>query len=332
MSGGLTDKTLPRTPTQKLIQKPTQKPAQKPMWKRILQETRTRILLTYALFLLLLSGLAVPAFRYLFFASISSRVKESLREEEEAFLEAYETWEDAPNQNIDELKAFVDEFLRSARPEDDNFQIVLLEGELYRSNPSFLIEPLRPNSELFNDWLTVTQRVTDEQYVGLSKGGSILYKANPLFFEGQQRGVFIVAHSTAGERQEALVGVYLFATFILIAVTVSLLLSWFAAGRLLSPIVTLSRTARAISESDLTQRISPPRGHNELSELTNTFNAMMDRIQGAFDSQRDFINDAGHELRTPITIIQGHLELMDGDPQDYQETMELVMDELARAC
>ena len=57
---------------------------------------------------------------------------------------------------------------------------------------------------------------------------------------------------------------------------------------------------------------------------------MMDRLQGAFHSQRNFINDAGHELRTPITIIQGHLELMDDDPADQAETVELVLEELAR--
>lgn len=57
---------------------------------------------------------------------------------------------------------------------------------------------------------------------------------------------------------------------------------------------------------------------------------MMDRLQTSFAIQRNFVNDAGHELRTPITIIRGHLELMGDDPQEQQETIELVMDELDR--
>jgi signal transduction histidine kinase len=57
---------------------------------------------------------------------------------------------------------------------------------------------------------------------------------------------------------------------------------------------------------------------------------MLDRLQVAFSSQRDFINDAGHELRTPITIIQGHLELLSDDPDDRKDTIALVMDELDR--
>jgi signal transduction histidine kinase len=77
----------------------------------------------------------------------------------------------------------------------------------------------------------------------------------------------------------------------------------------------------------LTQRITV-QGEDEIAELTITFNEMLDRLQAAFTSQRDFINDAGHELRTPITIVQGHLELLGDDPQERRETIELVLDEL----
>jgi signal transduction histidine kinase len=57
---------------------------------------------------------------------------------------------------------------------------------------------------------------------------------------------------------------------------------------------------------------------------------MLDRLESAFASQRAFVSDAGHELRTPITIIRGHLELLGDDPQERQETIELVSDELDR--
>jgi signal transduction histidine kinase len=57
---------------------------------------------------------------------------------------------------------------------------------------------------------------------------------------------------------------------------------------------------------------------------------MLQRLQAAFSSQRDFIDDASHELRTPITIIRGHLELLGDDPQERHETIQLVTDELDR--
>jgi signal transduction histidine kinase len=106
-------------------------------------------------------------------------------------------------------------------------------------------------------------------------------------------------------------------------------LAWFAAGKVLAPARNLALTARTISESDLTRRIAVE-GSGEMAELAKTFNAMMDRIQSAFTIQRNFINDAGHELRTPITIIQGHLDLIGAVSEDQQETIDLVSDELNR--
>jgi signal transduction histidine kinase len=57
---------------------------------------------------------------------------------------------------------------------------------------------------------------------------------------------------------------------------------------------------------------------------------MLDRLEQAFNAQRAFINDASHELRTPITIVRGHLELLGDDPQERRETIALVTDELDR--
>jgi signal transduction histidine kinase len=72
-------------------------------------------------------------------------------------------------------------------------------------------------------------------------------------------------------------------------------------------------------------------GKDEITELTVTFNEMLERLQAAFTSQRNFINDAGHELQTPITIVRGHLELLNEEiPPEQYEAVELVIDELDR--
>jgi signal transduction histidine kinase len=106
-------------------------------------------------------------------------------------------------------------------------------------------------------------------------------------------------------------------------------LAWVAAGRILAPVRTVTNLARSITESDLTARL-PVRGNDELSELARTFNHMLDRLDQAFATQRAFIDDAGHELRTPITIIRGHLELLGQDPDERAEAMAIVEDELDR--
>ena len=104
------------------------------------------------------------------------------------------------------------------------------------------------------------------------------------------------------------------ATLVLLSVLlIASALAWVVAGRLLAPLRALDETARSISETDLTRRI-PVSGDDEIAELSRTFNAMVDRLEGAFASQRAFVSDASHELRTPITIVRGHLELLGDDP------------------
>jgi signal transduction histidine kinase len=147
--------------------------------------------------------------------------------------------------------------------------------------------------------------------------------------KGKVLGVFVVAHTTAGEQNEALEAFGVMVQVKLITLGLALILIWWAAGRVLAPLRLLSKTAHAISETDLSKRL-PAEGNGEIAELSQTFNEMMDRLESAFDSQRNFVNDARHELRTPITIIQGHLELMGDDPQEREETIALVLDELDR--
>lgn len=105
---------------------------------------------------------------------------------------------------------------------------------------------------------------------------------------------------------------------------------WLVAGRLLQPIRLVRETAQDISESDLSRRI-PVTGNDDLSELTRTVNAMLARLEKSFGSQRQLLDDVGHELRTPITIVRGHLELVDvHDPDDVTSAQTIALDELDR--
>lgn len=80
--------------------------------------------------------------------------------------------------------------------------------------------------------------------------------------------------------------------------------------RMLRPIDNMTRTARLISAGDLSTRLDPVDSHDELKELALTFNEMLDRIQHSFDQQNVFVSDASHELRTPISVIQGYANLL----------------------
>jgi signal transduction histidine kinase len=106
-------------------------------------------------------------------------------------------------------------------------------------------------------------------------------------------------------------------------------IAWATAGRVLAPLQLLTKTAQSITESDMTQRISVE-GTDEIAKLTATFNDMLDRLQVAFESQQEFLKDAGHELRTPITVIRGYLETLKYRPERQEQTIALAIDELDR--
>jgi two-component system OmpR family sensor kinase len=160
--------------------------------------------------------------------------------------------------------------------------------------------------------------------------GSVEYLAVPLLGQqGPTRGVFVAAifrDRESGEVSDALrvvVGVGLG------MLLVGSVLAWLLADRVLRPVTNVTEAARSISGGDLSRRI-PDAGHDEIGVLTQTFNDMLARLETAFANQQRFVNDAGHELRTPITIVRGHLELLEDDPQERAETLALVMDELDR--
>ncbi|KAA9111560.1 HAMP domain-containing histidine kinase [Microbacterium rhizomatis] len=105
---------------------------------------------------------------------------------------------------------------------------------------------------------------------------------------------------------------------------------WFVAGRLLSPLRQLRDTADSITLNELGARL-PAQGNDDITDLTRTVNSMLDRLEGSVDTQRQLLDDVRHELKTPITIVRGHLELMNpGDPADVRATREIGMAELDR--
>ncbi|MHB1419650.1 MAG: sensor histidine kinase [Bacillota bacterium] len=125
--------------------------------------------------------------------------------------------------------------------------------------------------------------------------------------------------------------------FILMVVAdaVGILLSLFAgyvvSRKMLRPIDRMTKTAQKIGMSDLTGRIEVPHSNDELSRLAETFNEMLDRIKTSFDEQGRFVADASHELRTPVSIIQGYIEVMDRwgkqDKMVLQESIDAIKEE-----
>ncbi len=144
-----------------------------------------------------------------------------------------------------------------------------------------------------------------------------------------QLGTFIVAYGIDRDRAEVTDTMRTLALVSLAGLVIAGIGAWLVSGQILAPVRLVRQAAAEITEKDLTRRILV-QGRDDISALTEQFNAMLDRLQDAFSAQRQFVDDASHELRTPITIVRGHLELMGDDPAERAEVVRLVTDELDR--
>ena len=109
-----------------------------------------------------------------------------------------------------------------------------------------------------------------------------------------------------------------------------LVAGWFFSKSVLSPITKIVSEVEKISASDLHLRLSGSDGHDELSQLANTFNKMLDRLETAFEMQNTFVSSASHELRTPLTAMIGQLEvalMQQREPAEYHRTLESILDD-----
>jgi signal transduction histidine kinase len=95
------------------------------------------------------------------------------------------------------------------------------------------------------------------------------------------------------------------------------------AGRVLSPLGRITRTARAVAGSDLSRRIELDGPDDEFKELADTFDDMLERLQRAFTAQQRFVGNASHELRTPLAINRTLLEVHLSDPGAPVELQQL---------
>jgi signal transduction histidine kinase len=105
---------------------------------------------------------------------------------------------------------------------------------------------------------------------------------------------------------------YVIALVVITAISVAT--GWLLAGRALAPLRKITATARRVSGENLGERIALQGPSDELKELANTFDRMLERLDGAFESQRHFVANSSHELRTPLAIMRTEIDVALADP------------------
>ena len=122
-------------------------------------------------------------------------------------------------------------------------------------------------------------------------------------------------------------------TFLALAglLIISLMVGWYVAGIVLKPIKHISFAAREISATDLSKRIDLRGPSDELRDLADTFDDMLERLDKAFRDQREFVEEAAHELRNPLAVLRANLEVVKADPDSTIEDFVTASEVASRA-
>ncbi|MFQ4142307.1 HAMP domain-containing sensor histidine kinase [Chlorogloeopsis sp. ULAP02] len=298
-------------------------------WRKFFLGARARILVWLVVLISLSTAISIFAIRQILFAQLLQRVQRSLEQEVEEIQRLVNGRNPATGEPFgDNVAAIFDVFLSRSVPEDDEFFITLLNGEVYQTSPIALPDALSTDTNLLRSLAQIERPIQGQKSTGWE---TIVYLAHPIQASGKDRSVFVVAHSLSNQQREIDRAVLVAAQVIISVLLLALILAWIAIGRVLSPLELLTETARSIKDFDqsLNRRI-PIKGVDEIAELTATFNKMLDRLQASFASQREFINDASHEFQTPITVIRGNLEVLSQSLGKRYEALDLMHDELNR--
>lgn len=182
--------------------------------------------------------------------------------------------------------------------------------------------PLITVSDKISENWVLPSYVSSEQLIEIApEGDTLLIYRMPITFDTVDVSIEIVRNL---ENFESLIN--LVTTLFLVTGIVAILLS-FVGGRLisfqlLSPINSIIRTMKGIRENGLKERVPISDQRDEMTELSIMFNELMDGLEKSFQQQQQFIEDASHELKTPLSIIHGHLSLIKRWGKDEPEVLE----------
>jgi two-component system, OmpR family, sensor kinase len=293
----------------------------------VLWGIRGRILFWYVAFLAAAIIAAVLVNRQVLIAGIDTRIDEALVQESDELRRLARGRDPTTGERFgNRVDRIFQVFLQRNVPTRNETFVTFVRGRPFENSFGEPIYRLDQDPRLIDRWGAVSRAERGEVS---TPAGTVEYLAVPVRAGGITRGVFVAAIFRDLELADISPAIWGAAGVGLATLLVGSLLAWRVAEGVLRPVRLVTETAESISTSELTRRIDVE-GHDEISRLATTFNEMLDRLEEAFRAQRQFVDDAGHELRTPITIIRGHLEVADADPEERLKTTALVMDELDR--
>lgn len=297
-------------------------------WSNLAGSMRVRILAAAVVLLAGSSLVSILLLRGVLLERLDEEIIINLQQESEEFVLLTGGTNPETGQPFgDDFAAIVDVYLAREVPDEGETLLAFIGDELYAIERDG--DGLDENelAEAIGYWLSLDER---EEGRMTTAGGETRYVALP-FDAGDENGLFVVANFPKYEETEIDDAVVTQGLIMAATIALASVLGWFLAGRVLRPLQSLADTAQTITETDLTRRI-PVRGHDEASRIAIAFNDMLERLEHAFTTQRRFLDEASHELRAPLTVIRGHMELLEleDDPAERAATTTLITNEIER--
>ena len=287
---------------------------------------RTRITVVIAV----LTAAAMTGAGLLVYALESARIERQVTSQISQEIAEFRNLKRDPNtgQPFDDVGRVLNVFLTRNVPDDDEMLVGYVRGEIpertvNRYGQEVLDEPA------YQEALSDLAGVGGTRIIDSPTFGETWVTLVPVT-NAQGDGALVIVNFLRDEHEELNGTLQTYTLIALLSLGLITTIAAFQSGRLLAPLRTLESTAREITATDLSRRI-PERGNDDITALTRTINGMLERLDGGFAAQRQFLDDAGHELKSPLTVVRGHLELLDGDdPEELAQTRELLLDEVDR--
>ncbi|MGA8047889.1 MAG: HAMP domain-containing sensor histidine kinase [Dermatophilaceae bacterium] len=230
---------------------------------------------------------------------------------------------------ITTVTALLDRYLVSHFTQTGEAVLVYHEGSLHDSSLArYPLDALPPEQDRpWNADVRAAQPTTSAG-VFATPSGQARYAAHPVRV-GSDAGMVVTVLLPARELSD-----YRRQLWVMLAGSVLLAcaagcVSWLLTRRLLRPVLEVTSAARTVARGSLTPRVLEP-GHGETADMARAVNSMLDRIETMLASQKRFVRRTSHELRDPLTVCQGHLELLRDGISDEKAALPIVFDELAR--
>ena len=222
---------------------------------------------------------------------------------------------------VRQLEAGRPPILEVAGADEQLIQVMTPAGAVVSASPNMAGRPavarLAPGQSA-----QIVTPLDDDEFVAVAEGAQTS--------DGQR--IVLVARALVDVLDTTTVVTRLLIIGLPLLVAVVALTTWFAVGRVLAPVEAIRREVDEISAEQLHRRVPQPKRDDEIGRLATTMNRMLERLESARNSQRRFVSDASHELRSPITTIRQHAEVALAHPErtTASELGEVVLAEQQR--